>query len=164
MEDPMRLKSHILPIAAFTALASFSPAHANELGHDPSCPNGEVLSTTGTGQVLCVNPTPGVNVSCPKGHVLSGIAHGAPVCVPAPSAVQRVSTTIGEVNAHCGFPADPNPPLYNQLQYNTTCASRFCASVYGDQLGILTENGPTYILQRPWDSDPQTAVSIACVR
>lgn len=105
-----------------------------------------------------------LNISCGPNQVLTGISNGNPVCQDTVQlqTFLRVSTTTGNVNNNCGYPADPNPPNYNQLQYNTTCASRFCASVYGYGWGMLTEDGPGYNMNQPWNSDPNTYVSIAC--
>jgi hypothetical protein len=164
----MTIRLPVFIAAFFLAALGLSPAWANpnnnNYAHDPSCPNGEVLSTTTSGQVKCVNPTLGVTVSCPNGQVLQGITQGVPVCVSAPATVKQVVATIASVSENCGYPADPNPPSFNQLQYNTTCASRFCQALFNSQLGIIVENVSGYNIQQPWSSDPNGVVIVECVK
>lgn len=76
---------------------------------------------------------------------------------------QRIMTTVGAVKAGCGYPADPSPPSYNKLEFNTTCASRWCATALpGSKWGMETENGPGYNNSQPWYSNSSTWVSVVC--
>ena len=165
----MNFKSYFYAATAFICFGSLSvPAHAGQLfppaniGQHPnvSCPNGSLLTWHGD-HVDCADPTPGVSVTCPAGQVLTGIASGVPSC--ADTSV-RLSTTAEEIKANCGYPGDPNPPNYSSLQYNTTCGSRFCAAVYGSTWGMVTEYGPGYNMSSPWNSDPNTYISVVCER
>ena len=134
----------------------------NNIGSNPdvSCPHGGVLTWHGD-HVDCVNPTPGVTVSCPAGQVLTGINNGNAVCANA--VATRTDLTMGDLINGCGYPADPNPPSYDRFQFDTTCVSRWCTSnIPGDTWGMLTENGPGYNGGIPWNSDPNTPVSVVC--
>ena len=124
----------------------------------PTCTGGSFLTFDGT-NFECAGAT--VNVSCAAGQVLTGIINGTAMC--ANTTATRNGLTIADIKWSCGYPSDPNPPYYNQLEFNTTCASRWCATnIPGDKWGMLTENGAGYNLTTPWNSDPSTYVSVVC--
>ena len=130
----------------------------NNIGPDPNgaCPYGEVLSWE-SDHVDCVNPTPGVTVARADGQELTGISSGTPVCRATSF---RLKTTLQDVKDNCDYPKDPGPATYNQVQFQMTCASRYCANVYGTTWGMLTGAGPGYNDNQPWDADPNTNVRI----
>jgi hypothetical protein len=75
-----------------------------------------------------------------------------------------VETTVAAVNRACTTGGDPNPPNYDTLAYQMTCGKRYCDITYGYRFGILNEYGSGYNISRPYNSDPNTIVNVACSR
>lgn len=81
-----------------------------------------------------------------------------------PKTFTAVPTTIAAVNAKCIIGDPTNPPIYNDLQYRLTCASRFCHRTLNYGFGMLTEGGPGYNFTQPYSSPGNTYVQISCSR
>jgi len=75
-----------------------------------------------------------------------------------------VRTTIAAVNKGCTNGDSSNPPYYDTLAYQMTCGKRFCEDTYGYRFGILNEYSAGYNRDRPFYSDPNTIVDVACSR
>lgn len=75
-----------------------------------------------------------------------------------------VRTTIAAVNKGCTNGDPGNPPYYDTLAYQMTCGKRFCEDTYGYRFGMLNEYGAGYNRDRPFYSDPNTIVDVACSR
>lgn len=75
-----------------------------------------------------------------------------------------VRTTVAAVNKACTTGDAANPPNYDTLAYQMTCGKRYCDITYGYRFGILNEYGAGYYSPRPYNSDPNTIVDVACSR
>lgn len=75
-----------------------------------------------------------------------------------------IKTTIAAVNRACTTGDTANPPNYDTLAYQMTCGKRFCDINYGYRFGMLNEYGAGYYIPRPYESNPNTIVDVACSR
>lgn len=75
-----------------------------------------------------------------------------------------VQTNIATVNAACIKNDTVYPPTYDALAYQMTCGKRFCEVSYGYRFGMINENGAGYNRDRPYSSDLNTPVAVACSR
>lgn len=81
-----------------------------------------------------------------------------------PQTFMKIDTNVSTVNYYCSL-ADPgNPPNYTQDTYRLTCGSRFCLYAYNYGFGIVNENNTGWNTDRPYKSNGNTKVVVACSR
>lgn len=76
-----------------------------------------------------------------------------------PAAFRTYDVTISDVNAKCSGGDD-----FTLIQYNLTCASRYCIAVKGVKFGHITEYGAGFNSDRPYRSSPNTVIGLSCAR
>lgn len=67
--------------------------------------------------------------------------------------------TISAVNGSC-----PGGDDFTLIQYNLTCASRYCAAKKNAKFGHITEYGAGFNSDKPYKSDPNTYINVSCAK
>lgn len=68
-------------------------------------------------------------------------------------------TTTSAVNRSC-----PGGDDFTLIQYNLTCATRYCAAKNNAKFGHITEYGAGFNSDKPYKSDPNTYINVSCAK